>query len=262
MQEIIDINDNRISYFKNLRYTPLSHTKEKLFVTEGEIVTIKLLKSDFEIISVFVIEEFYKNYHKLISKKKIPDNKLYFADKSLINQIVGFKHHSGIMALASQPLAPELSELKSPVIVMNGIINSENVGSIIRNCAAFGVYSIIVDKQTSSPYLRRAVRVSMGAILDINVYFSDFLVEDLKKLKQNSYKIICAELQTISKPITNFNFPEKFALVFGNEDKGIDGEVLDISDDVIYIPITDRVQSINVASSSAVILSKIFKLNK
>ena len=96
-----------------------------------------------------------------------------------MNKIVGFKLHSGVMAIGKQPVDVNLSELESPVVVMNGIINSENVGSIIRNCAAFGFESIITDKQTSSPYLRRAVRVSMGAVLNIGAVIGERTMIDL-----------------------------------------------------------------------------------
>lgn len=259
MVEITDIDDPRIAYYKSLRSTPPSHTNEKLFLTEGEKVTIQLLKSDLNIESIFAIKEFYQKNNDLIKIKSIPYEKQYYADISLMNQIVGYKLHSGVMALAKQPEPSALIELTSPVIVLNGIINSENVGSIIRNCAAFGVQSIIVDKQTSSPFLRRAVRVSMGAVLFMKIHFSENLSEDLQKLKESSYKIISAEITDKSSPISEVKLPEKFALVFGNEGRGISKDILDLSDYIIHIPITDKVNSINVASSCAVILSKIFE---
>ncbi|MBI5324386.1 MAG: RNA methyltransferase [Ignavibacteriae bacterium] len=259
MIEIKDINDKRIAYYKSLRYTPPSHSKDKLMLTEGEKVTLQLLNSDFHIHSIFAVQEFYKNNEEIISRKKLTGTQLFYAAKSFMNQIVGFRLHSGVMALANQPEPPELYNLSSPVIVMNGIINSENVGIIIRNCAAFGVDSIIVDKETSSPYLRRAVRVSMGAVLNMKVFFSENIIDVLEKLKKSSYKIISAEIESKSIPLTKYKFPSKFALVFGNEGKGIERDILNISDLIINIPITGNVNSLNVASSSAVILSKIYE---
>lgn len=259
MIKINDIGDLRISFFKNLRFTPSSHYREKLFVTEGERVTLKLLNSDFEIVTLFAVQEFFRKYDNIISTKYLPSDNLLYAEKSIMNLIVGYKHHSGIMALAKQPLTPMLDELSSPIIVLNGIINSENVGSIIRNCAAFGVDSIIVDKHTSSPFLRRAVRVSMGAVMDIKVYYSENIIDDLTKLRKSGFKIISAEISSNSVPINSFSFPEKFTIIFGQEDKGVDNEILEISDKVIHIPITGKVNSINVSASSAVILSKLLE---
>ncbi|OGU15633.1 MAG: hypothetical protein A2X61_12065 [Ignavibacteria bacterium GWB2_35_12] len=179
-----------------------------------------------------------------------------------MNKIVGFKLHSGVMAIGKQPVDVNLSELESPVVVMNGIINSENVGSIIRNCAAFGFESIITDKQTSSPYLRRAVRVSMGAVLNMKIHFSENLSDDLQKLKDSNFKIFSAEINDNSIPISQVEIPDKCAIVFGSEGRGINNEILGISDFTVHIPITAQVNSINVASSSAVILSKIFERKK
>jgi tRNA G18 (ribose-2'-O)-methylase SpoU len=262
MVEITDIDDPRIANYKSLRYTPLSHTKGKMFLTEGEKTTLQLLKSDFDIVSVFAVEEFYHNNHELISKKNIPETQLLYADKSLMSLIVGFNLHSGVMSLAKQPKPPELNELNSPVIVLNGIINSENVGAIVRNCAAFGVNSIIIDKQTSSPYLRRAVRVSMGAVFNMNVFYTGNLTDEIQKLKESLYKIISAEITEKSVPITMVEIPERCAIIFGSESKGISSKILDLSDMIVHIPITDKVNSINVASASAVILSKIFEQKK
>jgi tRNA G18 (ribose-2'-O)-methylase SpoU len=259
MIEIADIDDQRIVNYKNLRYTPVSHSVEKLLVAEGEKIILQLFKSNLEIVSVFAIEEFYKKNNSLINRISIPQEKLFFANKSLMNSIVGYKHHSGVMALAKQPVPSKLNEMTYRIVVLNGIINSENVGAIIRNCAAFGVDSIIVDKQTSSPYLRRAVRVSMGAVLSMKIYFSENLSDDLMKLKKTSYTIISAEITDKSVTITALEIPEKCAIVFGSEGRGINSEILDLSDIIVHIPITDKVNSINVASTSAVILSKIFE---
>ena len=261
MVEITDIDDSRIANYKSLRYTPPSHINEKLFITEGEKITCQLLKSELEIVSIFALQDFYQNNNELIKKKLISDKKQFHADKSIMNKIVGYNLHSGVMAIGKQPEQTALSKLNSPIVALNGIINSENVGSIIRNCAAFGVDSIIVDKQTSSPFLRRAVRVSMGAVLNTKIHFSENLSEDLLKLKESSYKIISAEINDKSIPLSQFEIPDKCVVIFGSEGKGINNEILDLSDFIVHIPITDKVNSINVASSSAVILSKIFEQN-
>ncbi len=261
MIKITDIEDSRIANYKSLRFTPQTHTNKKLFITEGEKVTLQLLKSDYEIESIFALHDFYQNYNEFIKKKSIPEEKQYYADISIMNQIVGYKLHSGIMAIAKQPEPTSLNNLTSPIVVLNGIINSENVGSIIRNCAAFGIDSVIVDKETSSPFLRRAVRVSMGAVLNLNIHFSENLSKDLHKLKDLSYKIISAEITGKSVPISQVIFPKKYVIILGSEGKGINDKILDLSDFIIHIPITGCLNSINVASSSAVILSKIFEHN-
>jgi len=255
MIEITDIDDPRISQYRSLRCTPASHTEDKLFIAEGEKVTLKVLKSGLIIESVFATPEFFQEYEQLIQKKKIVENRIFISDKKIMEQIVGFKIHAGIMAMCRQPVDVPVEKMNSPVIVLNGLTDSENVGSIIRNAAAFGIDSIIADENSSSPYLRRSVRVSMGNVIDMKIHHSENIIKTLQDLKVNSgYNIISAEITDDSKPINNFIFPEKYCLVFGNEAHGVSKEILEISDNIVHIPINPEVSSINVAASSAVFM--------
>ncbi len=256
MNEIINIDDSRIELYKNLRHTPASHIENKLFITEGEKATLELIKSGIKVSTVFAVKEFYQKNSDLILQKNIPEDKLFFADKSIMNQIVGFKLHSGVMAIAHQPEESSLEELNSPIVLLNGIINSENVGSIIRNCAAFSVSSLIVDKTTSSPYLRRAVRVSMGTVFGMKLHYSKDTIITIRVLKDLNYKIIASEITGKAQSINSFKFPKKFCIIFGSEGYGITENILSISDKQIYVPINKIVKSLNVAASSAIILSK------
>jgi hypothetical protein len=67
MITIINLNDERIEYYKSLRYTPLSHTKDKVFIAEGDKVTLKVLQSKLEILSIFAVNEFYREHQYIIN---------------------------------------------------------------------------------------------------------------------------------------------------------------------------------------------------
>jgi tRNA G18 (ribose-2'-O)-methylase SpoU len=260
MNIISDINDKRIELYSTLKYTPKSHTLNKVFIAEGEKIVEKLLRSNFEILSIFAVEEFHVKYSTLLKDKNISEEILFSAEKNLMSQIVGYKLHSGVMAIAKQPESSSIDELKSPIFVLNRIINSENVGAIVRNCAAFGVKSIIVDNETSSPYMRRAVRVSMGHVLDLKVHFSEDIIKTIKYLKnQRNFKIFSAEVTENSIDIKNVKFDSDFGLVLGSEGYGIEKNILELSDAIIKIPINSKVPSINVAGASAIFLYEISK---
>jgi len=261
MVKINDINDFRIRHYKSLRFTPPSHTNDSVFITESEKVTLKLLTCKIEVVSLFITYDYIEKYKNLIDKKNIPENMIFVAEKNLMEQIVGFKIHNGIMAMGKIPLNCSLDDMKSPIIILNGIIDSENVGSIVRNCAAFGIKSLIVDETSSSPYLRRAVRVSMGNVLDINVYHSDSLIKTLLLLGNKGFSIYAAEITANSKNLDSCKFKEPFALIFGNESAGVATEILQQCDAIIHIPVKESVSSLNVASSSAVFLYEISKRN-
>ena len=158
------------------------------------------------------------------------------------------------MAIVRQPEDSTLRELNSPIVILNSIIDSENIGSIVRNCAAFGIDSLICDRYSASPYLRRAVRVSMGTICSMKVHRSESLSETIQELKNLNYKIIAAELDDKSISIHDFKFPSNCGIIFGSENKGILPDILAQCDYILSIPITDRIESLNVAASSAVVL--------
>ena len=184
MIQITDISDPRIKNFRDLRKIANDNTENKYFVAEGEKVVFKLLNSNLEIISIFSTFEFYLKYSDLINSRINDKSNLLIAEKDLMSQIVGYKIHSGIMALAKEKQSTELKNLDDRIIVLNNIIDTENVGSIIRNCVAFDFNSIIFDNSTSSPYLRRAVRVSIGNIFNIKYNKSLDLKSDLLVLKK------------------------------------------------------------------------------
>ncbi len=254
MIEITDINDSRINLYKSLRFTPESHILGNVFVAEGEKAVKKMLKSKAEISSVLAIKEFIEDNYHTINERVADKQNVYFAEKALLSEIIGFKIHSGVMAIVKIPDYETLAELSDKIIIMNGIVNSENVGAIVRNCSAFHINSIIFDKNTSSPYMRRAVRVGMGNIVDMKVHASGDISNTISELKLLGYKIICAELTEESIDLRQFHFPGKYALVLGSESPGVSRELLAMSDFIIKIPMNESTNSINVAAASAIIM--------
>jgi len=254
MIEIKEFNDERIILYKSLRFTPVSHTKNNIFIAEGKKVTLKLLKSNIEVVSVFAISEFYEEYSDLISKKAVSANNLFFADKKIMEQIVGFKLHSGFMAIGKQPEFTPIEQLDEKIVILNAVRDAENVGSIVRNAAAFNVNSLIFDEQSSSPYLRRAVRVSVGNVFNLKINKTENLKKTINELKKLDYQIVCAEICKGAIDISNINFKQKVAIIFGNEGDGVEEKYLKMSDSICFIPISEKVDSLNVAASSAVFL--------
>ncbi|MBI3232471.1 MAG: RNA methyltransferase [Bacteroidetes bacterium] len=260
MITIYNADDKRVELYRHLHGTPQSHTETRVFIAEGTKTTRALLKSDLKIVSVFALPEFYEEYSELIKRRNIPQEQLFASDKTVMNDIVGFRLHEGVMAIGVQPSSVLIEEIKFPAVALIGIVNSENVGAIIRNCAAFGVKSVIVDAATSSPYLRRAVRVSMGAVFSLNIHFEKNIQKVLSILRNDSgVSIISAELTDYSKNIHGFEFPKKSVILFGSEGKGIARDILEMSESVISIPIETEIDSLNVAAASAIILYELRK---
>ncbi len=260
MLEVIKINnidDPRIFLYKNLRFTPKTHQEKKLFIAEGRRLVKKLLETQIRIYSILATEEFISENEKIISIRKDEETKIYSADKKLMELIVGFRLHSGVMALAYQPNDVGNADFEGIIVATNGINNAENIGSIIRNMVGFGLKNIIIDNKSASPYLRRAVRVSMGSIFYCNVNHSANLTNDIRFLKEKGYKIVIIEISKNSELLFDYEFDEKSLIIFGSEDHGVETEIFELSDIILKIPMSDSIDSFNVSSSSAIVFYEI-----
>jgi tRNA G18 (ribose-2'-O)-methylase SpoU len=266
--EVTSLDLPELQPYRTLR-RPLEHIRDGIFVAEGEKVVRRLLSSDLTIVSMLMTPQWYKQLFNTEHPSSItPSPRLstiqlqtiFIAEKFLLESIVGFNLHQGIMAVAKVPTQKTLEELIVGVtkphllIALDGLVNSENVGVIVRNCGAFGVDGIIIGENSSSPYLRRAVRNSMGAVFGLPVVHSSNLVESFSMVKKNySTKIIAAHLGEEHSILTT-DLNGNICIVLGNEGEGISKTVLDACDMSVTIPMMNGTDSLNVASASAVFL--------
>jgi tRNA G18 (ribose-2'-O)-methylase SpoU len=252
---LCDPHNPLLDMYRDLRHAQSLHSASNVFLTDGEKVTLTILNSGLRIKSILLTEDLFLRYDELIRRCVSNENILIMSKKDM-DALVGINLHSPMMCIVEIPPVHNIQFLQSPIIVLNGIVNSDNVGGIIRNAIGLGFESIITDSTTSSPYLRRSIRVSMGAIAYAKCGFSHNLKDDLKKMKsEKGLKIISAEIISHSKSLNDFVFPENYMLVLGSEGNGVDEDILAISDEIIHIPMDSRIKSLNVSSSSAIILN-------
>ncbi|PIK14349.1 RNA methyltransferase [Halobacteriovorax sp. JY17] len=247
--EVQTVEDPNIKEFLSLKDKSLSINKQ--IIVESEKVILKLLNSNTKVQKIFAHREFIEKYSTILETK---NTEIYTAPKEVMEDIVGHKLHHGVMALAKRPSYISIDELEDKVLVLNGLTSPENIGTIIRNSAAFNINSIIIDSRTCSPYARRCIRVSMGNIFKVKIYKSDDLLRDLNLLQQRKYRVISTANQPGAINLPTYKFSNKACVIIGSEGHGIQSEVLDISDDIIRIPINDEVAHLNAACSSSIVL--------
>ena len=245
--------------YRTLR-RPVEHIKQGIFIAEGEKVVRRLLASGLDVVSLLVTPEWYGQLHTSKELERGHPLRIYIADKELLETIVGYNLHQGIMGVARVPeQSPENDFLQSLnknhfLVALDGLVNSENVGVVVRNCAAFGVDALIVGETSSSPYLRRAVRNSMGTVFQLPVLHVSHLATTLMDLRRiHGTRAIAAHPQERSS-IDNGNFRGNVCVVFGNEGDGISQVILNACTERVAIPMMNGTDSLNVASASAVFL--------
>jgi tRNA G18 (ribose-2'-O)-methylase SpoU len=243
----------------------VEHFRQGIFVAEGEKVVKRLLESTHELLSVLITQEWLEKYRKPLAARH-EQVMVFVGSKELLETIVGFNLHQGIMALGKIPTQANLHSVivnsASPhlFVAIDGLTNAENLGVLVRNCVAFGVQCILVGETSSSPYLRRAVRNSMGTVFKIPNVQCENLVKTLATLKKTQqYKIIAAHPHEEKHNIQHTDFLENCCIVFGSEGNGISLNVLSVCDIKTAIPMHLGVDSLNVASASAVFLYEVMR---
>lgn len=172
------------------------------------------------------------------------------------------KNHQGVIAFVSaveyasvETLVPYLfEEGKDPILVLlDGITDVRNFGSIARTCECAGVDAIIIPSHGSVTVNADAVKTSAGALHTLPVCREKNITETIKYLKASGFRIVCAtERGRMNYTQSDFNLP--VCVVMGAEDTGIPSEHLALCDDWVSIPQYGKIESLNVSVATAVIL--------
>lgn len=221
------------------------------FVVDSDRVVLKLLESELEVESVLATPEWYEEHAPHLR----PHSRVtfYVAPRAVLASIVGFTLHQGVMARARTPSDVELSTLaQAPLLALDGVTKAENVGAIIRNAGAFGVWGMLLSHDSCHPYNRRAARTAMGNLFRMRVHQSPSLPQALRELKAQGVTVYAFENRPFAQSLDQIRFASRAALVIGSEGAGISEEVLQVADHFVRIPIDDYVYALNAACASAV----------
>jgi tRNA G18 (ribose-2'-O)-methylase SpoU len=141
------------------------------------------------------------------------------------------------------------------LLMAEGITNIDNMGSLFRNAAAFGIDAIVLDECCCDPLYRKSIRVSMGHALSIPFAVTENWNSELHVLKQSlNIKLIGCEISDGAVPMWEVEQGDRFGLVMGGEKHGLSQSTIAACDVIAQIPMSAHVPSINVGVASAVAL--------
>jgi tRNA G18 (ribose-2'-O)-methylase SpoU len=235
------------------------HRQQGIFVAEGEKVVRRLLESSFGVVSVLLPEKWLRDLDPLLLARP-EEVQVFVAEKSLLETLTGFSMYQGLLAVGKVPPLPTLEEMlaRSPqprlLVAADGLSSAENLGALVRNCAAFNAQTLIVGETCSSPFLRRAVRSSMGTIFQMPVVETPSLIQALADLRKRGIRCIAAHPHADGQTLSRASFTDDCCIVFGSEGYGLSEAVLAACDETAAIPMPDAVDSLNVGSAAAVFL--------
>lgn len=214
-----------------------------------------LIKSGLKIRTVLLeeknVEKFQKEIEDVLTKERL---EVWVSTRAIISEIVGFRFHQGVLALAECPKNVPFEKLELPAVALNRIEKSENVGALIRTAVGFGIESFVIDAGSCDPFVRKALRCAMGASLFCKFSFVKDLAESFTS--KSDIKILAIEQGINSVPLSEC-LPEFDIIVFGNEASGISDNILALSNQIIEIPINSKhVQSFNLAVAAGIVMSR------
>lgn len=235
------------------------HERAGVLVATNSKVVQRLLASRFTVQSLLVTTDWLEKLTPQLNSRA-EDITVYIADKPLLETITGYKMHQCALAVAKIPPQLSFDELLAtsprPLLLaaVEGIASAENLGAIVRSCAAFGAHFLIVGETCGSPFQRRAVSGSMGSIFEQPVVQVDSLVKTLTRLRALGVRCLAADPRPDAKKLTAVDLRGDCCLVFGAEGPGLSEDVLAACDDLVEIPMPSHMNSLNVATCTAVFL--------
>lgn len=255
---IDDPHDPRIAGFRDIRERDLTG-RQGLFIAEGGVVLNVLLsgRSLCRPRSLLLDRKRLEGLGGLLAR--VPaDTPVHVAEQPVLDAVAGFHLHRGILALGEKPpsrdLATSLAE-RSPeavVVVACGIGNHDNMGGLFRNAAAFGAEAVLLDDRCCDPFYRKAIRVSVGAVLRTPMVTSLGAVGMIEGLKCAGFEVI-ALTPGGSEVLDRMPRGGRVAIVLGPEGPGLAPEVLARCRPVA-IPMSGGFDSLNVAVASGIAL--------
>lgn len=260
---ISDPADPRLDGFRDLRLGETAGERlkaESLIIAEGEIMARMLAASPHQAVSLLLSET--KSH---VMGELFPSAHLYIADRPVLDAVVGFAFHRGVLALAHRnpPPKPENLLANAPVAVVAERVSSyDNMGSLIRSMSALAPpgAALLLSPGCCDPLYRKTLRVSMGHALHVPFAELANYPSGLATLKAAGFATIALTPDPAASSIADFRLPVglKPALLLGAEGPGLDESTMSAADIRLRIPMRPGVDSLNVAVAAAIAMHRLF----
>lgn len=223
------------------------------FPVEGARLCFEALECGLEITSFMVTESAQAKYSEIvsaISEEFTPD----IINDDISAYISDTKSPQGVFITAKmldKPIEMGKIEKGGKYILLDGLQDTGNIGTIIRTCDALGVDGVILSPDCADIYSPKIVRSAMGSLFRLPVMIAE-LTETIALLKKSGYNVYAAVLDEEARSISDVSFNERTAAIIGNEGNGVSKPVIDAAENKLYIPIQGA-ESLNAAVAASII---------
>lgn len=231
--------------------------EEGLYLAESPKVIERALRAGHRPRSVLLLEEWVPKIEPLLAA--FPEVPVYVGESDQLAALTGFHLHRGALASMHRPapLDPgELLQQARRVVVLEDLADHTNVGAIFRSVAALGADAVLLTPACADPLYRRAVRVSMGAVLQVPWARLPEWREAGPLIRDAGFELTAFALREDAEDLADYadELPERLALMFGTEGAGLSRRALAASTRSVVIPMEHGVDSLNVSTAAALAL--------
>jgi len=263
MISISSLDDERVASYQWVA-DPRRLETEGLFVAEGRLVVPQLLTA-----STRPGRWFGAAHSVLLSPAALaqmqsqlepyPQVPVFVVPQPVMNELVGFNIHRGCLALGRRPTTPSLEHTDlsrtTRIVVLEGVNNPDNIGGIFRSAAAFNTDVVALGPACADPLYRKSIRTSIGATLDVPYALAEPWPQALEQLKRAGFRVVALTTVATATPLPRLTAePGRIALLAGAEGTGLSDLALAAADERVTIPMSGRVDSLNVGTALAIAL--------
>ena len=252
---VTDPADPRLAPFMNVRDRDLRQAHGDAFIAEGESVLAVFLSkgSRFRPEALLIARNRIETAQAWSPPDDLP---IFVADQEVMDTVVGFPIHRGLLGLGrrapSPPLVELLAERPRVVVGLVGIANHDNMGGIFRNAAAFGAGAVVLDATSCDPLYRKAIRVSVGGVLNVPFTRLDADTSVATALTDLGYRTLALSPRGAMR-LHEVPTDRPVALLLGTEGPGLP-DIEMASAETVRIDMAGGFDSLNVATTSGIAL--------
>jgi len=243
----MQVNKKQIDFLAKLKKKKYRDEHQKFLLENPKVIWEEFSNPLLD--SVYVTDNFYKdNEDRMVFKNiyRLSEKDL----KKLSNQV----NPLGMLALFNMPKVKKFIFKSKNVLILDGISDPGNMGTIIRTADWFGFNHIFLGTGCVEVYNQKVIAASMGSIFNISINEDVNLKSFIKDLKEEGYKIVVTDLMGDDFSI---NKKDNIALVIGNEGKGVDKKLIDMADIRLKIMKSGKAESLNAAVAAGIVMNKI-----
>ncbi len=252
--EISSLDDPRLADFSHLTDVALRKSGGGLYIAESLLVLQRAIAAGHRPRSVLALGSSVDDAIAATTEFDIP---IFSGPSALLEELTGYLLHRGLIAAMHRPALPAVQDVIAGarrIVILENVVDPTNVGAIFRSVAAIGADAVLVTPRCSDPFYRRAIRVSMGTVLQVPWTRTGDWASTREVLSASGFTIAALALADDAVDLRAFaaSAPERVALVLGAEGDGLTREALTAADIIITIPMAHGIDSLNVAATAAV----------